>query len=374
MSNFIQTDEKKTILIVDDNPVIRDSVDEILTLSGYTSLTATDGVDALEIMASSKPDLIISDIMMPRMDGYAFFDALKDIREWSTIPFIFLTARGEKMDIRRGYRMGADRYLVKPLELEDLLIAVETRLERAAELERVIEEDINQTKQQLLNVFGHELRTPLSLLHGYSKILEQSQATFDKEAADEIYLVMQESVGRLVKLSEDLMLTVYLDSGVANIALESANEPIFIKHILENLIIGMSDDLEQRNVSVELDLADELTVIGHSPYLSDLFKRILENAIKFGRPGGSVWIEANAIPEEIQITFRDDGIGIAPDKMTLLFKLFQQIDRESMEQQGLGLGLAIAARLAEFHGGRISAESELGHGSKFIVHLPVNVK
>jgi len=374
MSNFIQTDEKKTILIVDDNPVIRDSVDEILTLSGYTSLTATDGVDALEIMASSKPDLIISDIMMPRMDGYAFFDALKDIREWSTIPFIFLTARGEKMDIRRGYRMGADRYLVKPLELEDLLIAVETRLERAAELERVIEEDINQTKQQLLNVFGHELRTPLSLLHGYSKILEQSQATFDKEAADEIYLVMQESVGRLVKLSEDLMLTGYLDSGVANIALESANEPIFIKHILENLIIGMSDDLEQRNVSVELDLADELTVIGHSPYLSDLFKRILENAIKFGRPGGSVWIEANAIPEEIQITFRDDGIGIAPDKMTLLFKLFQQIDRESMEQQGLGLGLAIAARLAEFHGGRISAESELGHGSKFIVHLPVNVK
>ncbi|MGB2894604.1 MAG: response regulator [Anaerolineales bacterium] len=143
MSNFIQSDDKKTILMVDDNPIIRDSVDEILTLSGYTSLTAADGVEALELMASHKPDLIISDIMMPRMDGYAFFEALKDIREWSTIPFIFLTARGEKMDIRSGYRMGADRYLVKPLELEDLLIAVETRLERAAELESIIEADIN---------------------------------------------------------------------------------------------------------------------------------------------------------------------------------------------------------------------------------------
>ena len=374
MSNFIQSDDKKTILIVDDNPNIRDSVDEILTLSGYTSLKAADGVEALEIMASKKPDLIISDIVMPRMDGYAFFDALKDIREWSTIPFVFLTARGEKTDIRRGYRMGADRYLVKPLELEDLLIAVETRLERAAELESVIEADINQTKQQLLNVFGHELRTPLSLLHGYSKIIEQSQGTLDKEAADEIFLVIQESVDRLVKLSEDLMLMVCLDSGVAYLSLESVNEPIFIKSILENLIVGLSNDLERRNIVVELNLTDELTIVGHSPYMSDLFKRILENAIKFGRPGGTIWVEANVFTEEIQITIRDNGIGIAPEKMTFLFKLFQQIDRESMEQQGLGLGLAIAARLAEFHGGRISAESELGQGSKFIVHLPIDVE
>ncbi len=374
MSNLKQSLPKKIILIVDDDLGIRDSVDEILTLSGYTSLMAADGVEALELLASHKPDLIISDIMMPRMDGYAFFEALKNIREWSTIPFIFLTARGEKMDIRRGYQMGADRYLVKPFELEDLLIAVETRLESAAELERAIEEDINQMKQQLLNVFGHELRTPLSLLHGYSKILEQSQDALDKKATDEIFLVMQESVDRLVKLSEDLMLMVYLDSGVASIALESGNEPIYIKHILENLILGMSGDAERRNINVELDMDDELTVVGHSPYLSDLFKRILENAIKFGRPGGSVQIEANSLPEEIQVTIQDDGIGIAPEKMALLFKLFQQIDRESMEQQGLGLGLAIAARLAEFHGGRISAESELGQGSRFIVHLPINVK
>lgn len=374
MSNLKQSLPKKIILIVDDDLGIRDSVDEILTLSGYTSLMAADGVEAPELLASHKPDLIISDIMMPRMDGYAFFEALKNIREWSTIPFIFLTARGEKMDIRRGYQMGADRYLVKPFELEDLLIAVETRLERAAELERAIEEDINQMKQQLLNVFGHELRTPLSLLHGYSKILEQSQDALDKKATDEIFLVMQESVDRLVKLSEDLMLMVYLDSGVASVALESGNEPIHIKHILENLILGMSGDAERRNINVELDMDDELTVVGHSPYLSDLFKRILENAIKFGRPGGSVQIEANSLPEEIQVTIQDDGIGIAPEKMALLFKLFQQIDRESMEQQGLGLGLAIAARLTEFHGGRISAESELGQGSRFIVHLPINVK
>lgn len=374
MSNLKQSLPKKIILIVDDDLGIRDSVDEILTLSGYTSLMAADGVEALELLASHKPDLIISDIMMPRMDGYAFFEALKNIREWSTIPFIFLTARGEKMDIRRGYQMGADRYLVKPFELEDLLIAVETRLERAAELERAIEEDINQMKQQLLNVFGHELRTPLSLLHGYSKILEQSQDALDKKATDEIFLIMQQSVDRLVKLSEDLMLMVYLDSGVASVALESGNEPIHIKHILENLILGMSGDAERRNINVELDMDDELTVVGHSPYLSDLFKRILENAIKFGRPGGSVQIEANSLPEEIQVTIQDDGIGIAPEKMALLFKLFQQIDRESMEQQGLGLGLAIAARLTEFHGGRISAESELGQGSRFIVHLPINVK
>ena len=371
MSNLKQSDHKKTILIVDDDPVIRESIDEILTLSGYSSLTAADGVEALELMASHKPDLIISDIMMPGMDGYAFFETLKDIREWSTIPFIFLTARGEKTDIRRGYRMGADRYLLKPLDLEDLLIAVETRLERAAELERVIEEDINQTKQHLLNVFGHELRTPLSILHGYSRILEQSQDTIDKEASDEIFLVMQESVDRLVKLSEDLMLMVYLDSGVASIALENVNEPKFIKHILENLILGLSGDFERRNISVELTVSDELTVVGHSPYLSDLYKRILENAIKFGRPGGSVWIEANALPEELQITIRDDGIGIAPENKALLFNLFQQIDRGSMEQQGLGLGLAIATRLAEFHGGRISAESELGQGSKFTVHHPI---
>ena len=125
---------KETLLIVEDNDALREGLREMLSLEGFEVRVASNGRTALEQMTMLTPDLIVSDIAMPEMDGIAFFSAVRAHPEWLTIPFLFLTARGEKQDILRGKNMGAEDYLVKPLTRDELVTAVRSRLERSEQL------------------------------------------------------------------------------------------------------------------------------------------------------------------------------------------------------------------------------------------------
>jgi DNA-binding NarL/FixJ family response regulator len=125
-----------TILIIEDQPVMRKNLGFILQMEGYEVLAAADGKEGIALAKEHLPDLIISDIMMPEVDGYGVIKALREYRPTRMTPFIFLTAKGEKPDIRAGMNMGADDYLSKPAEKADLLAAVTSRLERHAVHER----------------------------------------------------------------------------------------------------------------------------------------------------------------------------------------------------------------------------------------------
>jgi putative two-component system response regulator len=125
---------RETILVVEDNNDLREALGEILKFDGYTAITASNGVDALDKMRLFTPSLILSDIAMPHMDGFAFFEAVRSRSEWMAIPFIFLTARGEREDILKSKYLGAEDYLIKPLSQEELLTAVGARLERSQQI------------------------------------------------------------------------------------------------------------------------------------------------------------------------------------------------------------------------------------------------
>lgn len=124
------------ILVVDDEPVIRDCVADVLGLSGFKVITAGSGAEALTLMDHHTPDLIIADVMMPQMNGYQLYQRVRRNPDWLLIPFIFLTAKSEKEDVRYGKELGADDYLTKPLEPEDLLAAVIGRLTRFEQFEK----------------------------------------------------------------------------------------------------------------------------------------------------------------------------------------------------------------------------------------------
>ncbi len=126
--------KQEIVLIAEDNSVLRLALEEMLSLEGYVVLAATNGAEALSHMQMLTPDLIISDIAMPEMDGYAFFDQIRSNTDWLSIPFIFLTARGTKGDILTGKDLGAEDYLVKPLNRVELLTAVRSRLNRSQQL------------------------------------------------------------------------------------------------------------------------------------------------------------------------------------------------------------------------------------------------
>jgi len=124
-----------TILIVEDNDVMRAGLEELLALEGFSVTSACDGLDGLSKMEQSLPDLILADIAMPEMDGFEFFNAVRARPDWITIPFVFLTARAETVDVIAGKNLGAEDYLIKPVSNKELLTTVRSRLRRARQLE-----------------------------------------------------------------------------------------------------------------------------------------------------------------------------------------------------------------------------------------------
>lgn len=148
----------KKILLIEDNPEVRENTSEILTLANYDVVTAENGKIGVELASQIKPDLIICDIMMPELDGYGVLHILSKKTETASIPFIFLTAKTEKTDIRKGMTLGADDYLTKPFDDTDLLNAVETRLKKVALLKKQYASDAKgldefiQDAQHILNL------------------------------------------------------------------------------------------------------------------------------------------------------------------------------------------------------------------------------
>ncbi len=143
--------DNATILVVEDDTHLMEGIRDILELNGYEVLTATNGWVGLEVLQKqpAPPDLIVSDIMMPRMDGYDFFNAVRARENWVTIPFIFLTAKGERDDIFRGKSMGAEDYVVKPFDADELLVAVDSRLKRHRELNQRREHEVSSIKHKI---------------------------------------------------------------------------------------------------------------------------------------------------------------------------------------------------------------------------------
>lgn len=156
--------DKETLLIVEDNHILRNGLEEMLSFEGFAVITAGNGQEGLDHMSTFTPDLILSDITMPVMDGFEFFRAVRSRVEWVTIPFIFLTARGEREDVMTGRDLGAEDYLVKPLTRDELLTAVRARLARARQLRMA---QLQQAYQASLTMLANAIEVRSKYTRGH---------------------------------------------------------------------------------------------------------------------------------------------------------------------------------------------------------------
>lgn len=363
------------ILIVEDDDALLEGLRDVLELSGFRVTTARNGVEGLAALNSGPlPDLIISDIMMPRMDGYQFYNQVRAHPEWVNVPFIFLTARGEKTDIRRGKLLGADDYLTKPFDEEDLIVAIRAKLSRRAQLEAAHRYEIADLKRTILTTLNHEFRTPLTYITTYTDILQNSGPDLTAEDFKDFMRGIQVGSERLRRLVEDFILLVELQTGEAQKTYERRREPIAdLPALLGKVLTNSQARAAARNVELVAVLSETLPlVVADRDYLSNGVRRLIDNAIKFSKKeGGKVYLTTRSNDQRVSIQVRDEGVGIRTEELGKLFDMFHQIDRAKMEQQGSGSGLAIARSIAEMHGGSLSVESEYGVGSTFTVELPV---
>ncbi len=366
---------KGNILVVEDNEIMLDGIRDILEMAGYRVITSLDGQEALEWMEQHVPDLIVSDIMMPRMDGYQLFSAVRANPKWISIPFIFLTAKDQRIDVRLGKQLGADDYLTKPFEPEDLLIAVEAKLERAAVLKAVSEAETSKLKQNILNTLSHEFRTPLTYIRGYlDLILEEGANQLSVEELYEFLRRIRRGSDRLRRLVDDFIFLVMLETGEAETTFRWERMYFTgLRSLLDVVVQQKVPVAREQNVQLKLDVPQPLPgVVVHVDYVRDVLGRLIDNAIKFTHDeGGHVLVKATADDEWVYVAIQDDGVGIKPEEIPNLFKRLHQINREQMEQSGIGAGLAIANAIAELHDGRIEVESEVGQGTTFTLVFPV---
>ncbi len=368
---------KGYILVVEDHQLLLEAIQDLLQVAGYEVATGSNGFAALEIIKKRAPDLILSDITMPQMDGYDLYQKVRENPSWVRIPFIFLTARGERTDVLRGKALGVEDYIVKPFDTEDLLVAIESRLGRAQAIQQAANTEFEQLKQQILNVLSHELRTPLTYIAGYTDLALEDAGSLSPEELQEFLLGIKRGSDRLTKLVKDMLLVVQIDTGRSADEFRSFSNvrphlEIYLRHIVESF----QSAAQTAGITLEYRCPEPLpTTRVHEEFLSNALGRVVENAIKFSHgPNKLVKVEARASADWIEIAVTDQGIGLPPDAMRNIFKRFQQFDRDVMEQQGAGLGMFIAYSLIHLHGGEITVNSQVGQGSTFTLRIPVTEK
>ncbi len=350
----------KKVLVIEDEAPFRKRITRILALEGFQTLEASNGREGVKIALSNLPDVIISDITMPEMDGYEVCKHLRSDPSTALIPFIFLTALSNKTEIRQGMRLGADDYLIKPFDLQELITAVTTRLERNQQFTRRIDDQVEVFRSYVSTTIPHEFRTPLTSIMGFAELLHSEYDTIDPEQAREMLNYIIKGGKNLSRLVENFLLHSWLFSdGPETRAVEEA-PPQASSELIREVAVKIAESHERGDdVSVKVEPA--VLCLGES-HLRKIIEELMDNACRFSEKNSAITLTAGLSDGAYRILISDEGRGMKANDIAAIGP-FKQFDRLVYEQQGLGLGLAIVRRLTETNAGSFELESSVGEGT-----------
>ena len=362
-------DGMKRILVIEDARDVRDVIAEGLGSRGWETLLAEDGDVGVALARERLPDLILCDIRMPRMDGYAVLQNLRENPTTAAIPFIFLTGLGERPHMRQAMELGADDYLLKPFTIHELIAAVDARFRRQELLAERTEEQVNLVRETLTFALPHELVTPLNTILGFSSIMIDSPG-ISQEELQEFARHIHSAGGRLKDLIEKFLLYAQLEAVLS--------DPVRKANARQNPAAPLRENIEAlvdrfaREAGRHSDTVLKIEPVSHNigaAHLNRLIRELMENAFKFSTAGTPVVVWTMQVGSNLHFTVRNTGKGFAPDQIRNVTANLQ-FDRKLREQQGTGLGLGIVRRLAELYGGSLRIESIPDEQTTVTVQLP----
>jgi signal transduction histidine kinase len=389
-------EEKVRVLIVDDNADMRDYLQRLLEKQ-YSVDTAPNGKDALDKIRTYPPELVISDIMMPEMDGVQLLQHIKHEQSTNSLPVILVSARaGEEAKIE-GYDIGADDYLTKPFSAKELLARVRaqiriSRLHRhaisilqnsAEELEKKVAERTSELQrknselEQFAYIASHDLQEPLRKIRTFSDLLQKSLQ--QGAPVNNYFDKIQSSAERMTQLINDVLNYSRLSNREEQFA------DIDLNIILQQ-VKGDFDLLIEQKQAVIKDNCLPL-VKGIPLQLQQLFINLIGNSLKFSDKQPLITITGSALtasesalyPElrddipYVKVEFADNGIGFEPQFSEKIFTIFQRLNERRL-YDGTGIGLALCKKIVENHHGVIRAVGKPHEGATFIVVLPGKIK
>ncbi len=358
------------ILVIEDENEVRTSIIDLLDAAGYDTISASDGLEALKAVRNCIPDLVISDIMMPRMDGYSVLDEFQKDPATAAVPFIFLTAKVEPSDIRKGMNKGADDYVIKPFKAKELLRTIEIRLEKKRRYDKKLKEIADNVSLYV----PHELRTPLVAIFGFTDLISENLDGLSKNEILEMLDKIKKSSKRLHRTIEKFLLytdIILLDdnSDVNKRLLGTSTENT---DDLIEIMVKEKASSYLRLEDVEMDLAPASLKI-FMDHFQVIIEELIDNAIKFSTKGTKIKVKSFVEGENFILKITDHGRGMTNEQINSIAPFIQH-QRRIFEQGGNGLGLVIVQKIAELYGGKFLIESEPGKYTMAVISLTVSAK
>jgi signal transduction histidine kinase len=371
-----QAVRKQRILLADDNADLRGYARRLLA-EHYDVETVSNGEAALAAARERRPDLIVTDVMMPQLDGFSLIRALRADARLFDVPVVVLSARaGEEARIE-GLDKGADDYLVKPFSARELIVRVEALLRSAKVRGHALEQERQETdvlrdtdrrKDESLTTLSHELRNSLTPVCNAVELL--GMANGDAQLIAEARGILARQVNSLVRLVDDLLELSRISQG----SIELRKSAVDLASIVAGSVETSGPAIAAAGHELRTTLPERSVMLyADSVRITQILANLLNNAAKYTRRGGRIDLTAQCGHGEVEISVRDNGMGIAPEMLPRVFDMFVRAhDSKGTGSGGLGVGLWLARTLAEQHGGSLQARSEgRGQGSEFILRLPV---
>lgn len=364
--------DRASILVVDDNPLIVNVLNGLFSSVDYQVYCSANGKEALEVLNHKNIDVIICDVMMPEMDGYVFHSYVRDQFEYSHIPFVFLTALGSADDVCRGKEAGADDYVVKPFDPRELLAVVKGKVSRSRSLQCSADSRYDMYRKRVIHTLSHEFRTPLVAINTGTELLMEQQGKMEAPKVRGLIEAIFRGGQRLENLVNDFMLLQQIEAGIAEKLFTTRGKVCVAAESILPFLESQRGQVEAEGFDLRIeDLSTKVQVRVYEPHLHDILRRLLSNALKFSAEQRLVEVLLMPCSEELVIEIKDRGIGMDIERVKEAVDVFGQIDREKLEQQGGGLGLAIASRYANICGGKLEFDRREGGGSIVSLVLPI---
>jgi len=352
------------VLVADDNRDLRSFLSSLIS-PHYEVEAVADGREALAAVQARKPDLVLSDVMMPNLDGLGLVRALRDNPETRTLPVILLSARAGQEASLEGLAAGADDYLAKPFTSQELLARVRTHLTMARARDELLTRltQANEDLRAFSSSVSHDLRAPLRALDAFAGILEEDHGPELNDEARRKISMIRESVQRLSSIVDALL-------GLSRIGCQAIRKERFdtdalVAQICKELAGSPGD------ASAQISIEALPQSFGDRTLLRQVWVNLISNALKYSgaRAQPRVQISGFDVDEETVFCVKDNGVGFDMSNVNRLFGIFQRLHR-SDEFPGSGVGLATVKRIVDKHLGRVWAESAVNQGAAFFFSLP----
>jgi K+-sensing histidine kinase KdpD len=358
------------IAVIEDEAIVRETIIERLTEAGYQIVSAENGMLGIDLIREQQPDLVLCDIMMPNLGGYGVLEYVRKDPRIALIPFIFLSALSDKTDLRKGMLSGADDYLTKPFTREELLNAVEVRLEKKASFDDNVRNALDQFRDSLSRSLPHEFLTPLNSILGLSHLLRGHIKDFGEDEVQEMLSNIHTSGQRLLRLVQNYLRFAELES----IRHDEAQKDVLLDEkfafpdqvIRETVSYVASQTKREKDIIIRADAA--VLHMGVRNF-EKIVEELTDNACKFSLDGTRIEVTGQKLDGLYELTVMDRGRGMSQQHIQSI-GAYQQFDRLQHEQRGVGLGLAIVHAILDLHGGTMRLDSEQGKYTAATVLIP----